>query len=125
MTATRPLRRADGSVVAACRLAVRPLARMRGLLGKRGLAPGEALWIEPASSIHMFFMRFPIDAVFLDRQGVVRKIVPDLRPWGMAGCRGARVTVELGAGEAARHGLTVGERLELGEALAPPERAAA
>jgi uncharacterized membrane protein (UPF0127 family) len=106
-------------------MATRPLPRLRGLLGERGLAPGDALWIEPTSSIHMFFMRFPIDAVFLDRSGVVRKIVSDLRPWRVAGCRGARVVVELAAGEAARQRLAVGERLELGDAAAASERAAA
>lgn len=125
MSATRPLRREDGSTVVDCRLATRPLARMRGLLGKRGLAPGEALWIEPTSSIHMLFMRFPIDAAFLDRAGVVRKVVPDLRPWRVAACRGARAVVEMGAGEAARHGLTVGQRLQLGPAVSPAGQVAA
>ena len=61
----------------------------------------------------MFFMRFPIDAVFLDADLVVVKVVPDLRPWRIALARGAKSVVELGAGEAARRGVSVGDRLAL------------
>jgi uncharacterized membrane protein (UPF0127 family) len=61
----------------------------------------------------MFFMRFAIDVVFVDRDLIVKKVVERLRPWRMAGCRGARAAVELSAGEAARRGITVGERLIL------------
>ena len=49
----------------------------------------------PASSIHMFFMRFAIDAVFCDRDLNVLKVVPSLRPWRMASHRGAKIVVEL------------------------------
>jgi uncharacterized protein len=67
--------------------------------------------LRPASSIHTAFMRFPIDAVFLDRSDRVVKVASDLRPWRMAACRGARTVLELGAGEAARHGLRPGVSL--------------
>jgi uncharacterized membrane protein (UPF0127 family) len=87
--------------------------RMRGLLGRGGLAPSEGLWISPCNSIHMFFMRFAIDVVFVDREMAVRKVVERLRPWRMAGCRGARAAIELPAGAASRSGITVGERLVL------------
>jgi uncharacterized protein len=86
---------------------------MRGLLGRSGLEPGEGLLIRPTNSVHMFFMRFAIDVVFVDRDLVVKKVVETLRPWRMAGCRGARAAVELPAGEAARRGITVGEQLIL------------
>jgi len=86
---------------------------MRGLLGRSGLEPGEGLLIRPTNSIHMFFMRFSIDVVFLDRDMIVRKIVETLRPWRMAGCRGARFAVEIAPGEAARRGIVVGEQLTL------------
>ena len=49
----------------------------------------------------MFFMRFAIDAVFLDRDLVVLDVVRDLQPWRMAARRGAKVVVELAAGAAA------------------------
>lgn len=62
----------------------------------------------------MAFMRFAIDAVFLDRDMRVAKIAADLRPWRLAGARGAKSVVELPAGEAARRGLNVGDRLIAG-----------
>jgi hypothetical protein len=63
----------------------------------------------------MFFMRFPIDAVFLDRTLQVVGIAESLCPWRVAGRRGARAVLELPAGEAARRGLRPGERLVLAE----------
>jgi uncharacterized membrane protein (UPF0127 family) len=92
-------------------VAATPVSRLKGLLGRRGLARDEGLLIRPSSSIHMFFMRFPIDAVFLDRDLVVRKVVSELRPWRIAVARGAKSVVELSAGEAARRGVAVGDRL--------------
>src|ERR671936_62298 len=110
----RTLLREDGAVVCArCVVADRPWSRTRGLLGRTGLEPGEGLLLRPASSIHMFFMRFAIDAVFLDRELVVRKVVPDLKPWRVAFRAGAKAVLELPAGEAARRELRAGDRLEL------------
>lgn len=84
---------------------------MKGLLGSRGLAPGEGLLLRPASSIHMFFMRFAIDAVFLDRDLVVRKVVPNVKPWRIAFARGARSVLEVAAGESERLGIVRGQKL--------------
>ena len=76
------LRDEDGNVVCErCTLARNPYSRMRGLLGRTGLAQGEGLLLQPAGSIHTFFMRFPIDAVFLDRERRVVSIAPDVKPW--------------------------------------------
>jgi uncharacterized membrane protein (UPF0127 family) len=108
------IKRPDGTVACdRCVVADTTPARMRGLLGRDGLEPGEGMLIRPANSVHMFFMRFAIDVVFLDRELAVRKIVEKLRPWRMAGCRGARAALELPAGTAGRTGITVGERLSL------------
>ena len=96
-----------------CTVAATPLRRLKGLLGRAGLEPGEGLLIRPTSSIHMFFMRFPIDALFLDRELVVRKVVPELKPWRVAAARRAKSVVELAAGEAARRGVAAGDRLAL------------
>jgi uncharacterized membrane protein (UPF0127 family) len=63
----------------------------------------------------MFFMRFPIDAVFLDRELRVVGIAESLRPWRVAGRRGARSVLELPAREARRCGLQAGMRLVLAE----------
>lgn len=116
------LERQDGSTVCErCLLAETPLTRLRGLLGRAGLEGGEGLLLRPASSIHTCFMRFPIDAVFLDGESRVLKVVGELAPWRFAGCRGAKAVVELAAGEAARAGVAAGERL----VVRPAERAPA
>lgn len=108
------LRNAAGEVVCArCEIADRPFARMRGLLGRDGLAEGEGMLFRPAGSIHMFFMRFPIDAVFCDRELHVLSVERGLRPGRTAGAKGAKVVIELAAGAAA--GLEVGDRLALEE----------
>jgi uncharacterized membrane protein (UPF0127 family) len=110
------LRREDGAVVCErCEMADTFLSRGKGLLGRRALDAGEGVLIKPCSSIHMFFMRFPIDAVFLDRDLRVLKVVSDLKPWRMAAKRGAKAVLEFGAGEAARVGLEPGVRLVLAE----------
>ena len=109
------LRREDGTIVCErCLLAETALTRMRGLLGRRELPTGEGILLKPASSVHMAFMRFPIDAVFLDRELRVVKIAADLRPWRIASARHAKSVLELPAGEAARRGLSVGDRLVAG-----------
>ena len=109
---TAKLSKSDGTVVAdRCHLAVRPWSRMRGLLGRASLAPGEAMLFRPAGSIHMFFMRFPIDVVFCDGDLRVVKVVRDLKPWRMAAARGAKVTIELAVGAAS--GIEPGDELQL------------
>jgi uncharacterized membrane protein (UPF0127 family) len=111
--------REDGLVVCdACGVASTFVTRLRGLLGRRGLAAGEGLLIRPTNSIHTFFMRFPVDVVFLDRHGVVVKIVSNLRPWRIAAAARARDVVELRAGEASARGIRLGDRIALRTALA-------
>ena len=102
----------DGNVVCEhCLLAETMLASLRGLLGRSGLSSGEGMLLRPAASIHTAFMRFPIDAVFLDREDRVLKVAAELPPWRAAACRGARTVLELPAGEAARQGLRPGVSL--------------
>ncbi len=54
--------------------------RMKGLLGKKELPQGEALWIKPCFSVHTFFMRFPIDVLFLNKQNQVIAAITNLAP---------------------------------------------
>jgi len=75
--------------------------RLRGLLGRSRLAPGQALWLDPCRAVHTLGMRYAIDVAFIDRQGRVVRIVHGLRPWRWAGGWRARSAVELAAGEAA------------------------
>jgi uncharacterized protein len=113
------IRGRDGGIACErCRVADRALTRMRGLLGRRGLDSGEGLLLKPSPSIMTFFMRFPIDAVFLDETGTVLKVRANLRPWRLAGCRGAHSTLELRAGEAGRRTIREGDRLEAVERMA-------
>jgi uncharacterized protein len=107
---------ADGSVKCErCVVADRMLPRMRGLLGKRGLESGEGLLIRPAPSVHTFFMRFPIDVVFLSRDGEVMKVAESVPAWRTRSCRRAYAVLELAAGEALRRGINVGSRLDAAE----------
>ena len=96
-----------------CAVADTAPARMRGLLGRSDLEPGEGVLLRPAPSIHTWFMRFPIDVVFLDRDLRVIDVVPGLRPWRVAARRGARVVLELATGEASRRAVRPGDTLEL------------
>jgi uncharacterized protein len=113
-TDTITVRRDDGAVMCErCVVADSPSSRARGLLGRRSLEGGEGLLLRPASSIHTWFMRFPIDAVFLAEDWQVVRVVHGLRPWRMAGGRGARAVLELASGECARRGLRAGETLHL------------
>ena len=56
-------------------------ARVKGLIGRRGLPPGRGLLILRCNAIHTFFMRFAIDATFYDREDRVVKVVRNIRPW--------------------------------------------
>ncbi len=95
--------------------------RFMGLMGRADLPAGTGLWLRPASSIHMLFMRFPIDAVFLAKPalGGGRRVVAvrrALRPWtGVVWwARGADGCLELPAGTAAASGTAVGDVIRLG-----------
>lgn len=62
-------------------VAVTFIERARGLIGRKTLPPGCGLLIERCNAIHTFFMSFPIDATFLDRDGQIVKTVRNIRPW--------------------------------------------
>ena len=107
----RLLRTARGDIIRA-EVADSFLRRFRGLMLRRALPADGGLLLAPCASIHMCFMRFAIDAVYLDDARRILKIAPHLLPWlGLSCCRGAWGCLELPAGAAARLGLAVGERL--------------
>lgn len=110
-----------GTVIAdRCRVASSMSARTVGLLSTPEVRPGEGLLIERAQSIHMFFMRYAIDVVFIDRDARVTRTVAGLRPWRIvAWARGARDCLELRAGALAGTGTQRGDQLE----IAPLEEA--
>lgn len=95
-------------------IASNPWTRFKGLLGRKHLPENEAMWIKPCNGIHTFFMRFPIDAVFTDRNLVVKKVIknipPGRMPWPVWS---ATHTFEFAAGSADRHNLREGDRLHV------------
>ncbi|HEX8987255.1 MAG TPA: DUF192 domain-containing protein [Rhodocyclaceae bacterium] len=92
--------------------------RARGLLGRPPLAAGEGLWIEPCGSVHTFGMGYPIDLAFVGGDARLRKLVRALPPLRLAGCAGARATLETAAGQLAQAGLGDGDYLTWREARA-------
>ena len=104
-----------GTVVASReQWALTAAARMRGLLDHDGLEEGEALVISPCNSVHMFFMRFPIDIVFTSAEGVVVRAISNLRPWRFTRIYfRARHAIELPVGVVASSHTCRGDRLSL------------
>jgi len=88
--------------------------RTVGLLRTPELRRGEGLWIERSPSIHMFFMPYAIDAVFVNSEGRVTKLAENLKPWRVVWwARGARDCLEVPAGTVAATGTSVGDELQL------------
>ena len=98
-----------------CRVAraMTPWRRMRGLLGQQRLDGAQALLISPCNSVHCIGMRYPIDVAYLSAQGDIVKLVPNLRPWRMSACAGARRVLEFAAGAIAHFDLRLGQRLDV------------
>lgn len=93
-----------------------PWQRAKGLLGRRALPAGEGLVIRPCNSIHCFFMAFPIDVLYVDKDGRVLRMVAALRPNRIGPIvPGAREVIELPAHTLATTGTTVGDRLRYEE----------
>lgn len=86
-------------------------ARKKGLLGRDGLEPAEALVIAPCSAIHTFSMRFPIDVIFAARDGRVLKTRASIPRGRMSASLGAFAVIEMAAGEIGRAGIRKGDRL--------------
>ena len=90
--------------------------RRKGLLGRDGLAAGEGLWIAPCESVHTFFMRFPIDLVYLDREKKIKKARSTVGPWRLSACLSAYSILELPAGTIRETRTERGDTLEIAAA---------
>jgi uncharacterized membrane protein (UPF0127 family) len=87
-------------------------ARMVGLLGRADLSEGEGLILAPCQAVHMWFMRFAIDVVFVDRAWRVLALCAPLRPWQCSSwVRGAWAAVEVPTGSVAQAQVAVGDTL--------------
>ena len=96
-------------VAAQCHVANTDWTRLVGLLGRESLAETEGLWIIPCNSVHTWFMRFPIDIIFLDRGKTVLRVAAETPPFRVRATRKARSVLELPAGRAAAVGLVPGD----------------
>jgi uncharacterized protein len=106
----------SNGVVVADRVAVADTraTRRAGLLARRGLEPGEALWIVPSRGVHTWGMRFAIDVLALDEEGNVIDCVSNLRPWRVRlPRRGTAGVLELPAGTLAASHTDMGHRIVL------------
>ncbi|MDD4004360.1 MAG: DUF192 domain-containing protein [Elusimicrobiaceae bacterium] len=89
-------------------------SRSKGLLGRSGLKPGESLLIKPCAQIHTFFMKFPIAAVFLDKNNRILYLSDRMPPWRISPLVfGAGCVLELASGSCG--GLKKGDRLEFSD----------
>ncbi|HEY3447019.1 MAG TPA: DUF192 domain-containing protein [Myxococcales bacterium] len=87
-------------------------SRLKGLLGRDALPEGAGLHIDPCNSIHMFFMRFPIDVAFLDPSGKVVRAIHSIKPWRATKVYfDAHSALELPAGTLVRTGVHEGDVL--------------
>lgn len=87
------------------------LERMRGLLWREPLLSGEAMMIDRCDSIHTCGMRYPLDLAFMDATGKIRRLVRSLKPWRVAACYAAYMTLEMPAGTIDRLNLNAGMQL--------------
>ena len=102
------------SIAERCRVASSLAERTVGLLATPQLPAGEGLLIERTQSIHMFFMRYPIDVAFVDGGGTVRRVVSGLRPWRVVWwARGARDCIELPVGALSASRTEAGDHVEV------------
>jgi uncharacterized membrane protein (UPF0127 family) len=124
MPTTKPefsVRNADrGTVLATrARLYASFWKRFAGLMMRSGVPEGGGILLTKSSSIHALFMRFRFDAIFMDDEGRVTKVVQAMRPWTIAfGGKGAKHTLELAAGAAERSGTVAGDRLVFEDPIA-------
>ena len=92
-------------------------SRRKGLLGRKCLQPGEGLWIAPCESVHTFFMKFPIDLVYLDRKQQVKKVRDSVGSWRISACLTARSVLELPAGTVRATQTEQGDTVEIAAAV--------
>ena len=88
-------------------------ARRRGLLGRDRLESNAALMLVPCLAIHTAFMRFPIDLVFIDRDGYAVRTASRVQPWRVSMALRARAVIELPAGHLEACQVEIGDRLYL------------
>lgn len=95
--------------------------RGKGLLGRKGLDPGTGLWIVPCEAVHTFWMQFPIDLIYLDRDLRIRKLRTGVPPWRLSGCLTAHSVLELASGTIRDSRTQAGDKLDFSELPSPAD----
>ena len=95
-------------------LADTPFKRVKGLLGRKDFQPGQALIIRPCNSIHTFFMRFAIDAIFVDKNSCVVGIVKGIKPFHLSPIFfKASYVIEVPEGTIVQSETSVGDKIQI------------
>ncbi|MCX7842038.1 MAG: DUF192 domain-containing protein [Clostridia bacterium] len=102
-----------GTVLAeSCILADKFTSRFMGLMGKKCLEPGHALLIVPCNSIHMFFMSFPLDIIFINRHNRVAHLIENMPPWKVSKIIfGAKSAIEVPVGTIKSTNTSIGDAI--------------
>ena len=116
--------RTNQAVATQVEIAATRRSRNRGLLGRDHLDEAAAMLLAPCTSVHTVGMRFPIDVVFVDRQGYAVKVVRNLRPWRIALSIGGSAVIEMAAGSLRWGQVVPGDRLYLAPAAAAASESA-
>lgn len=103
----------DTQVAEKAEVAGTGIKRSKGLLGRKGLAPGEGMWIIPCESVHTFFMQFPIDLIYIDKKHRVKKTRASVPAWRLSACLSAHSVIELPAGTIRESRTEKGDLLEI------------
>ncbi len=99
------------------------LARLRGLIGRAELPPGRGLLLEPCRSVHTCFMRFPIDVIFLNKEGKMVYLAVGMRPYNATPyIKRAHRVLELPAGTLSRSGSVLGDTVKFFTGGYPDEK---
>lgn len=106
----------DTELASCLEVADTPSTRNKGLLGRTGLPAGGGLWIVPCGSVHTFFMKFPIDLVYIDRHKRVKKVRRSVGPWRVSACLFAHSILELPAGTIQNSQTRPGDQLQFSPA---------
>lgn len=89
------------------------LSRLKGLLGTKSLAENKGLLLRDCNSVHMIGMLYALDIVYLDKNGMILKMVENLKPWQVSCCWSAVDTLEIKSGTVQRYCWKIGDTLQL------------
>lgn len=102
----------DGTLVCRAKIADTFFTRLKGLMFKSKLNEGEAVLITPCNSIHMFFMRFPLDVVFLNEKNEIVGLCQGIKPWRVSKVYWpAKYCIEMNVGSIEKYSMKLGDRL--------------